>query len=87
MKRVGLSGLEATSLAIGANLNGIFMAKEDFFGVIVGPTETSKVFGNEIGVIKTTLAYVSSDGGERDDNDLAGHFRNDLIKNFGERAC
>ena len=45
-----------------------------------------KVFGDEMGMIKTAFAKMFRDGGEWNDNDRVLEGRNCGVENFGERA-
>lgn len=55
-------------LAVGANLDGVFVSKKDFLNGEAA--ESREAFGDKKGVIKTTASDVVGSGGERDENGI-----------------
>ena len=74
-----------TGLLVGADLDGVFGAKEDACYSVVAATELGKMLGDEVGVVEAAGADVLTGGGEGNDDDIAFELGQGGIHDFGER--
>ena len=70
---------------VGANLDGVLIAKEERLDLVVFATKFGEFFGDEISVIEAASADVFINSGEGNDKRLMFGRRNDSVKNFDER--
>ena len=61
-------------LAICANLDGVFVAKDDFLDLIVFAMKFGELFGYKVGVVEAASTNVFGDGGKGNYNNFVFKF-------------